>query len=176
MVQDFTAGADRLANAAKALGASDAATAGSPEDQALLAALRNSLTAFQQNVDGSTRVASTMTAFQTIARHMDGLPGRKNLIWLTASIPFTYGAGAERRKDDEAEFDRMEQLMSEANVAVYVVDPRGAGAANRLSSGGNKNSSGAAANASAGKSAGRPWRRESARRYRHKFQRLDPWF
>lgn len=175
MVQDFTGGADRLANAAKALEASDAATAGSPEDQALLAALRNSLTAFQQNVDGSTRVASTMTAFRTIARHMDGLPGRKNLIWLTASIPFTYGAGAERRKDDEAEFDRMEQAMSEANVAVYAVDPRGAGAGNKLSSGGNKNASGVAANETAGKSIGGAGGKRGGGG-RRRFRWLDPWF
>ncbi|MGH9648276.1 MAG: VWA domain-containing protein, partial [Bryobacteraceae bacterium] len=151
MVQDFTGGAERLANAAKSV---DSPPAGSPEDQALQAALRTSLTAFQQAVDGSTRVASTMGAFRAIARHLDGLPGRKNLIWMTASIPFTYGAGTERRKDDEAEFNRMEQVMSEANVAVYAVDPRGAGASNKLSSGGNTNSSGAAANATAGKSMG----------------------
>jgi VWFA-related protein len=151
MVQDFTGGAERLASAAKSL---DAPPAGSPEDQALQGALRTSLTAFQQNVDGSTRVASTMTAFRTIVRHLDGLPGRKNLIWMTASIPFTYGSGAERRKDDDAEFNRMEQLMSEANVSVYAVDPRGAGAGNKLSSGGNTNSSGVAANATAGKSTG----------------------
>ncbi len=154
MVQDFTGGAERLANVAKALGASDAATAGSPEDQALLAALRTSLTAFQQNVDGSTRVASTMSAFRTISRHLDGLPGRKNLIWLTASIPFTYGKGTERRKDDENELNRMVNVMSEANVAVYAVDPRGAGAGNRLSTGGNTNASGVAANSTAGKSTG----------------------
>jgi len=156
MVQDFTDGAESLADAAKSLNAQgqDAAPAGSLEDQALLAALRNSLTVFQQAVDGSTRVASTMTAFQTIVRHLDGIPGRKNLIWLTASIPFTFGTGAERRKDDQAELDRMERLMSEANVAVYAVDPRGAGAGNRLSAGGNTNSSGVASSASASKISG----------------------
>jgi len=153
MVQDFTDGAERLSNAAKSLGA-QAATAGSPEDQALLAALRNSLSPYQQAVDGSTRVASTMTAFRTIVRHLDGLPGRKNLIWLTASIPFTYGTGTERRKDDQAELDRMVGLMSEANVAVYAVDPRGAGAGDVLSSGGNTNSSGVASSASASKISG----------------------
>ena len=155
MVQDFTDGAERLANAAKSLDA-PAAPSGSPEDQALLASLRNSLTLFQQAVDGSTRVASTMTAFRTIVRHLDGLPGRKNLIWLTASIPFTYGTGAERQKDDKAELDRMERLMSEANVAVYAVDPRGAGAGNRLSAGGNTNSSGVAASTTGGKLTGGP--------------------
>ena len=156
MVQDFTGGAERLADAAKSLSAQgqDAAPAGSPEDQALLAALRSSLTVFQQAVDGSTRVASTMTAFRSIVRHLDGIPGRKNLIWLTASIPFTYGTGAERRKDDQTELDRMERLMSEANVAVYAVDPRGAGAGNKLSAGGNTNSSGVAANTTASRLTG----------------------
>ena len=145
-VQDFTDGADRLARAAKAVGtqAGAQAAAGAGEDQALASALQNSLTAFQQGVDGSTRVASTMSAFRTIVRHLDGLPGRKNLIWLTASIPFTYGAAVERRKDDQVEMDRMERLMSEANVAVYAVDPRGAGAGNVLTAGGNTNSAGVA--------------------------------
>ena len=146
MVQDFTDGAERLASAAKSLSAQgqDAAqpSAGSPEDQALLSALRTSLTAFQQGVDGSTRVASTMGAFRTIVRHLDGLPGRKNLIWLTAGIPFTYGQGAERRQNDQTEIDRMERLMSEANVAVYAVDPRGAGAGDVLAKTTDTNSAG----------------------------------
>ena len=148
MVQDFTNGAERLASSAKSLEA-QGAPAGSPEDQALLSALRNSLSPYQQAVDGSTRVAATMSAFRTIVRHLDGLPGRKNLVWLTASIPFTYGTGSERRKDDQAELDRMERLMSESNVAVYAVDPRGAGAGNKLSSGGNTNSSGVASTSTA---------------------------
>ena len=132
MVQDFTGGAEHLANAAKAVSANQD-TAGSPEDQALLTALKNSLVTFQQGVDGSTRVNATMNAFRTIARHLDGLPGRKNLIWLTASIPFTYGTGADRRENDQAELDRMKRLMSESNVAVYAVDPRGAGASTTIS-------------------------------------------
>ena len=145
MVQDFTGAAERLANAAKSLetqapGAQPAAGAG--EDQALASTLQNSLTAFQRGLDGSTRVASTMSAFHTIVRHLDGLPGRKNLIWLTASIPFTFGQGAERREDDKAELDRMERLMSDANVAVYAVDPRGAGAANTLPTSLDTNSGG----------------------------------
>jgi VWFA-related protein len=145
LVQDFTDGAERLANAAKSLGtqAPGAQTAaGAAEDQALASALQNSLTAFQQGVDGSTKVASTMNAFRTIVRHLNGLPGRKNLIWLTGSIPFTFGQGAERRQNDQAEFDRMERLMSDANVAVYAVDPRGTGATTTLSGGTDTNSGG----------------------------------
>lgn len=145
IVQDFTEGSDRLARAAKSLAAEAPGVqpAGGPlEDQALASALQNSLTAFQQGVDGSTRVASTMSAFRAIVRHLDGLPGRKNLIWLTASIPFTYGQGAERRQNDQVEIDRMEHLMSEANVAIYAVDPRGAGAGDVLSPSTDTNSAG----------------------------------
>ena len=144
MVQDFTDGADRLARAAKSLGSqgSGAQAASAAEDKALASALQDSLTAFQQGVDGSTRVAATMNAFRTIVRHLNGLPGRKNLIWLTASIPFTYGAGTERRQDDQVEIDRMERLMSEANVAIYAVDPRGAGAGIALAAAPDTNSAG----------------------------------
>ena len=146
MVQDFTDGADRLARAAKSLNASApgaaASAAGTAEDRALVTSLQNSLTAYQQGVDGSTRVASTIGAFRTIARHLDGLPGRKNLIWLTASIPFTYGSSAERRQNDQVEIDRMIRVMSEANVAVYAVDPRGAGAGNELTAQNDTNSDG----------------------------------
>jgi len=145
MVQDFTDGGDRLARAAKLLSTSApaaAAAAATPEDRPLVSSLQNSLTAYQQGVDGSTRVASTLGAFRTIVRHLDGLPGRKNLIWLTASIPFTFGTSVERRQDDQAEIDRMIRLMSEANVAVYAVDPRGAGAGNDLEAPADTNSGG----------------------------------
>ena len=145
MVQDFTDDADRLARAAKSLSTlapAAAAAAGTPEDRALVSSLQNSLTAYQQGVNGSTKVASTLDAFRTIVRHLDGLPGRKNLIWLTASIPFTFGSGAERRQDDQAELDRLIRLMSDANVAVYAVDPRGAGAGNTLELPSDTNSGG----------------------------------
>jgi VWFA-related protein len=142
MVQDFTDDADRLARAAKSLNTQAPAAAGTPEDRALVSSLQNSLTAFQQGVNGSTKVASTLGAFRTIVRHLDGLPGRKNLIWLTASIPFTFGTSAERRQNDEAEMDRMIRLMSDANVAVYTVDPRGAGAGNTLEAPSDTNSGG----------------------------------
>lgn len=144
MVHDFTEAPDRLVRAAKLLSAegSGQAATGAAEDKAVASALQDSLTAFQRSVDGSTKVASTMNAFRAIVRHLDGLPGRKNLIWLTASIPFTYGKGSERRQDDQVEMDRMERLMSEANVAVYAVDPRGAGAGTVLSGGTDTNSAG----------------------------------
>jgi VWFA-related protein len=57
------------------------------------------------------RGAETMAALQQIAAHVANVPGRKNLVWLTANLPFS---GAE-----------MAHVLSPANIAVYPVDARG---------------------------------------------------
>jgi VWFA-related protein len=57
------------------------------------------------------RGAETMAALQAIAGHVANIPGRKNLVWLTANLPFS---GAE-----------MARVLSPANIAVYPVDGRG---------------------------------------------------
>jgi VWFA-related protein len=53
----------------------------------------------------------TMAAMLSIARHVDDIPGRKNLVWLTADIPDSSTAVAS--------------AMERADVAVYPVDARG---------------------------------------------------
>jgi len=60
------------------------------------------------NVD---RAQLTMAAFLAIANHFAALPGRKNLIWLTGSLPFSL-AGVSK-------------ALNNANVALYPVDARG---------------------------------------------------
>ena len=57
------------------------------------------------------RGAQTMAALQAIAAHVANIPGRKNLVWLTANLPFS---GAT-----------MAHVLSPANIAVYPVDARG---------------------------------------------------
>src|SRR6185437_12609931 len=57
------------------------------------------------------RAAETMAALQEIAAHVANIPGRKNLVWLTANLPFS---GAE-----------MARVLTPANIAVYPVDARG---------------------------------------------------
>src|SRR5205814_2356715 len=39
------------------------------------------------------RTQTTLDALQTIARHLAGVPGRKNLIWLSGSFPMVVGLG-----------------------------------------------------------------------------------
>lgn len=57
------------------------------------------------------RGALTMAALQSIAAHVANIPGRKNLVWLTANLPFSGAA--------------MARVLSSANIAVYPVDARG---------------------------------------------------
>ena len=57
------------------------------------------------------RGAETMAALRQIAAHVANIPGRKNLVWLTANLPFS---GAT-----------MARVLSPANIAVYPVDARG---------------------------------------------------
>ncbi|HLJ51466.1 MAG TPA: VWA domain-containing protein [Bryobacteraceae bacterium] len=59
----------------------------------------------------SDRAGLTFAALIAIANHAADIPGRKNLVWLTASLPFTAQAIA--------------RIMSRSNVAIYPVDARG---------------------------------------------------
>jgi VWFA-related protein len=57
------------------------------------------------------RSGQTVAALLAIANHTADIPGRKNLVWLTASLPFTGPA--------------IGRLLSRANIAIYPVDARG---------------------------------------------------
>lgn len=57
------------------------------------------------------RVNATLAALKAIAGHLANIPGRKNLVWLTANLPFSSEA--------------MAAIVSPAQIAVYPVDSRG---------------------------------------------------
>ncbi|HKV27234.1 MAG TPA: VWA domain-containing protein, partial [Candidatus Acidoferrales bacterium] len=57
------------------------------------------------------RAEETMVALQAIAAHVANIPGRKNLVWLTADLPFSGAA--------------MAHVLGPANIAAYPVDARG---------------------------------------------------
>jgi VWFA-related protein len=57
------------------------------------------------------RSAETMAALRQIAGHVANIPGRKNLVWLTANLPFSAVD--------------MAHVLSPANIAVYPIDARG---------------------------------------------------
>jgi VWFA-related protein len=77
------------------------------------------------------RVAATAQALRTIADHVSYLPGRKNLIWISAAFPFYLEPGNIQRTPDgkklayPTETEMVERALTNAHMAVYPVDARG---------------------------------------------------
>src|SRR5713226_2076366 len=75
------------------------------------------------------RVAHTADALSAIARHLAGFPGRKVVIWFSASFPLTLSVVNPEDFDVYRSYaDRIRattNLLSDAQVAIYTVDARG---------------------------------------------------
>lgn len=63
------------------------------------------------DINNQRRGEITMSALTMIAAHVADLPGRKNLLWLTANLPFSGEAVAS--------------VLARGNIAAYPVDARG---------------------------------------------------
>ncbi len=82
-------------------------------------------------VDADRRMMVTVDAFAQLARYLSGIPGRKNLVWLSGS--FTLGISPDTSGQDpfiqarnySDNVKRVSNLFAEAHVAVYPVDVRG---------------------------------------------------
>ncbi|HTQ86358.1 MAG TPA: VWA domain-containing protein [Candidatus Solibacter sp.] len=83
-----------------------------------------------------TRVETTVNALEAIAAHVAGIPGRKNLIWISGSFPFTMGYDSItavarmnspelQNRDFSQEIQRAARALTDANVAVYPVHAKG---------------------------------------------------
>lgn len=85
------------------------------------------------NSDMVTRVRLTTQALEAIANHLAPLPGRKNLVWISASFPFTIGFyGPNGLKSAGGNYEifgddirRAARALNQANMAMYPVDARG---------------------------------------------------
>jgi VWFA-related protein len=83
----------------------------------------------------TNRVVNTLAAFEAIAQHLAGLPGRKSLIWVSGGIPLMIGfdempeAGGTFSTRDQRifspEMDAAVRALNNSGVAVYPVDARG---------------------------------------------------
>jgi len=76
------------------------------------------------------RIETTLEALQTISRHLAGMPGRKNLIWLSGSFPTIVGQGIDSLpgQDFQNFSDNMQialRTLNDVGVAIYPVDARG---------------------------------------------------
>lgn len=79
-----------------------------------------------------SRADETAAAIEDIANHLAGLPGRKNLVWVSASFPFSIGldapmgtSGGAERHEFNKEVEDAAEALNNANMAIYPVDARG---------------------------------------------------
>ena len=80
--------------------------------------------------DRAFRTARSLVA---IAHHLERLPGRKNLIWVSGSFPLSIGADSvplpvkamRRSRSNSPELDRVVRALVRANLSVYPVDAEG---------------------------------------------------
>ena len=75
------------------------------------------------------RVQATAAALEAIADHLAGLPGRKNLVWVSAAFPISIGYFQKRirgtrpeKENFDAEAEAAARALSNANVVIYPVD------------------------------------------------------
>jgi VWFA-related protein len=72
----------------------------------------------------TNRVHNTKDALEAIAKHLAGIPGRKNLIWISDSFPFLIYTEVGIVMFEPQIIDES-RALSDANVAVYAIDARG---------------------------------------------------
>lgn len=95
-------------------------------------------------VNADQRMEVTVDAFAHLARYLEGVPGRKNLVWLSGSFllgiyPDSNGQNPFLGTRDYADnLKKVANLLGEAHVAVYPVDVKGL-QANPLFSAANEN-------------------------------------
>jgi VWFA-related protein len=125
-------------NASTELGASQAKTVDELktemgiDDKAALAMLARAGQMEAQFMTES-RVQRTLKAIEAIAEHLAGVPGRKNLVWVSGSFPAWARFDVEESGDAPRrewrsfgdELTRTVRALNQANVAVYPVDARG---------------------------------------------------
>jgi VWFA-related protein len=139
ILQDFTSDSGQLlAFLDKYRGASSAElSAGERKTPAtgvaiIDAILREMDAAFSDQMQ-AIRIRRTYQALAAIAAHVEHVPGRKNLVWLSSAFPLTMGVddpavfrNSRRLKEAFAEErERATSALVRANVAIYPVDARG---------------------------------------------------
>jgi VWFA-related protein len=149
MVEGFTTDASELAQALQT-GKGGAAQQSAMLDQVFDQDVANStsgmgnmgadpeaVASFQQfqadfaSFETDLRVRMTLDALQGLARYLNPIPGRKNLIWFSGSFPLSIDPDSSQTEPFEAMrgYSQLVQatdgMLSAARVAVYPVDARG---------------------------------------------------
>lgn len=143
VVQDFTQDPDRLIEAAKRyhMESSPDQTADDLADDLLSSApdlgdpIANAMYANSikemQDAAQVNRAVIVGKALELIAAHLEGLPGRKTLVWISSSFPAQTtdvrshnGHPTIEHKEFSREITAAVRALNNANVAIYPIDPR----------------------------------------------------
>jgi VWFA-related protein len=77
------------------------------------------------------RIQYTLAAFNQLASYLTGMPGRKNVIWVSGSFPLSIMPDFDLKNPFQAarnftpEVTRTTRLLANARVAIYPIDARG---------------------------------------------------
>ncbi|MBZ5633393.1 MAG: VWA domain-containing protein [Acidobacteriia bacterium] len=142
VIQDFTDDPERIRRAARraAPGASTDRTAddlaadllaSAPDlGDAIANGLQQNAIMSMQDMAQINRAVITTKAMELIANHLQGLPGRKKLIWISSSfeaqttdIRSHNGQQTIEHKEFGDEINHAVRTLNAANVAVYAIDP-----------------------------------------------------
>jgi VWFA-related protein len=142
VIQDFTDDPDRIRRASRRASpeASADQTADDLADDLLASApdlgdpianaMQQSSIKEMQDAAQVSRAVITGKTLELIAKHLQGLPGRKKLIWIgssfaaqTTDIRSHNGQQTIEHKEFGREIDKAVHALNDANVAVYPVDP-----------------------------------------------------
>lgn len=75
------------------------------------------------------RALKSIDGLEAVAKHLAGVPGRKNLVWISSGFPFDFRAfgppTSTNREVMSTETARAARALNDGDIAVYVVDARG---------------------------------------------------
>jgi VWFA-related protein len=77
------------------------------------------------------RIRYTLDALNALAVYLDGIEGRKNLVWFAGSVPWTINpdfslvSGVTGRVDYADELKKLADVMTVGRIAIYPIDARG---------------------------------------------------
>jgi VWFA-related protein len=121
VVHDFTEDPGQLIRAAAIL--KDKTAAQNPADAQAAKALKTSLEEVL-NLEQVDRPLTTADALERIAKHLNGVHGRKSLVWLSGSFPLV-NPRLLRGTPDLERIEDTTHASNQGNMAIYPVDVKG---------------------------------------------------
>lgn len=121
-----------LANSSQPLASAQDFGGGDPKAAVRLAGLLNDVNSKLSDLSNVNRVEITSRAIEAIANHVSGIPGRKNLVWVSGGFPISisFSSNDNSPVDTEAQnftpqLERVARALNQSNLAIYPVDARG---------------------------------------------------